>query len=92
MAEEFWCVAFEDNGVRYLVAVFESEQEAIDHAQRRDTYAFSDAMNKHADKPDVHPEPKREDYEGRHDVFEIDRQTAQDARAQLERGLVVRLP
>ena len=76
----------------YLVAIFETRQEAIDEAQRRDEAAHDEAMEKHANDPDAHPKPKREDYEGMHEHTVVDRQTAEDAREQLERGLAVRLP
>jgi hypothetical protein len=92
MTEEAWGVIFEEDGVTYLVAIFETRQEASDEAERRDEAAHDEAMERHADDPDVHPEPKREDYEGMHEHTVVDRQTAEDAREQLERGLAVRLP
>ena len=92
MTEEVWGVIYEDNGVTYLVAVFETRQEAIDEAERRDEAAHDEAMERHTDDPDAHPKPEREDYESMHEHTVVDRQTAEDTRELLERGLAVRLP
>jgi hypothetical protein len=92
MHEEYWGVFFEDSGTTYLVAVESTEHDAIDEAERRDEQAFDFAVERYAeeDEPD-YPEPVPEDFEGMHDIAEIEREFAGHAEDLLARNIAVQV-
>jgi hypothetical protein len=86
MREQLWGILFEDSGVEYLVAVEQSEGDAIAKACRFDRRSFE-----HVAEEGEGEAPRWEGYDGMHYVARITAELAKEAEPQLARGVAVRV-
>jgi hypothetical protein len=86
MREQLWGVLFEDSGVEYLVAVEQSEGDAIAKACRFDRRSFEQVAERGEGEA-----PRWEGYDGMHYVARISAELAEEAEPQLARGVAVRM-